>query len=67
MHAKQLDHGTPSKRGVTMAEARRYLGVGHTTLYRLIANGDLRTFKIGRGRRTTIDWLDELIAKREAA
>jgi len=66
MHPRQTDT-TPAKRGITMAEAREYLGVGQTTLYRLIASGDLRTYTIGRGRRTTIDWCDELIAKREVA
>lgn len=33
---------------VTVAEAKRITGIGHTTLYRLIAAGELKTVKIGR-------------------
>ena len=32
-----------------------------------IASGELRTYTVGRGRRTTYDWCDEFISKREAA
>lgn len=54
-----------AKRGYTVPEACKYLRLGVTTVYELIATGQLRTFKIGRARRVTRDALDEFIANRE--
>lgn len=33
---------------VTVADARKALGIGHTTIYRLINEGRLDTVKLGR-------------------
>ena len=53
--------------GLTMPQAAHYLGVGTTTLYKLIAEGRLRTYTFGKNRRTTREWCDECIAKNECA
>jgi excisionase family DNA binding protein len=45
-------------------EAGRRLGVGRTTIYKLIRSGDLPIVKIGRLTRIPVAALDEFIALR---
>ena len=42
------DPSVPKILAVTVKEAKRLSGVGHTKLYELIAEGRLETVKIGR-------------------
>jgi excisionase family DNA binding protein len=44
-------------------EAARVLGVGRTTLYRLIDNGDIRVLRIGRAVRIPVDELQAFVAR----
>jgi len=43
--------------------AARVLGVGRTTVYKLIADGDLRGVKIGRSRRFPLTELQALVER----
>lgn len=51
---------------LSMREAAKRLAVARPTLYVLINNGTLRTFKIGRHRKTLDSWIDDCIALLEA-
>jgi excisionase family DNA binding protein len=42
------------------------LGVGRSTIYELIASGELRTLKIGRRTLITVESQDALVARRLA-
>jgi hypothetical protein len=46
--------------------AFRLIGVGITKGYELIGSGELRSFRIGRARRITMDSIRALIAKKLA-
>lgn len=46
---------------VTVNDAKRVLGVGHTTLYRLIGEGKLATMKIGRRTLVKTDSIRALV------
>ncbi|MCL0043417.1 helix-turn-helix domain-containing protein [Dehalococcoidia bacterium] len=53
------------KRAYTMQEASAYLGgVSRPTLYKLISDGDLRSFHIGTRRYFTKESLDDYINDR---
>ncbi|MEU4713145.1 helix-turn-helix domain-containing protein [Micromonospora purpureochromogenes] len=53
---------TTSKRLVlTIEEAAQQLGIGRTTMYALIKNGDIRTVTIGRLRRIPASCLAEYV------
>jgi excisionase family DNA binding protein len=51
---------------VTVAEAARLLGVGRTTLYHLMAVGDIRSVRIGRSHRIAVAELERYIAAHTA-
>ena len=42
------------------------LGISHPSLYKLIRNKELRSFKIGRRRMFTRDAVEDFIAKKES-
>jgi excisionase family DNA binding protein len=44
----------------------RITGIGRSTAYKLLANGDLKSVKIGRRRLIIIDSYRRLIAKQQA-
>lgn len=44
-------------------EAGRILRVGKTTVFKLIKNGELKSRKIGKSRRISLDSIRELAAK----
>jgi excisionase family DNA binding protein len=52
---------------LTVEEAARRLGVGRTTMYALIASGEVQSLQIGRLRRIPAEALDCYIAVRSQA
>ena len=50
-----------------MSDACRYTGIGRTTLYGLIANGQVEVIKLGRSTLVLTGSLKELIAERRMA
>jgi len=55
--------GTP-KALFTPAEAATYLGLGRTTIYRLIKLGELDSIHVGSARRITRESMDRFIVGR---
>lgn len=51
---------------LAIEEAARQLGVGRTTIFGLVATGDLRTVKIGRRRLVPIEAINELVERLSA-
>jgi excisionase family DNA binding protein len=49
---------------MTVAEVADYLRVHRTTIYRMIASGELRPFKVGRVWRFHSDEIFKLAAKK---
>ncbi|GAB3073955.1 helix-turn-helix domain-containing protein [Micromonospora schwarzwaldensis] len=47
---------------LTIEEAAHRLGIGRTTMYALIKNGEIRTVTIGRLRRIPVGCLDEYVS-----
>lgn len=52
---------------VTVADARKALGIGTTKLYELIGEGELPTIKLGRRTLIRTESLRAFVAKLEAA
>ena len=52
---------------VTVESAKKALGIGHTTIYRLIGEGRLHTTKLGRRTLVKTDSIRQLVASLEAA
>lgn len=52
---------------LTVEEAARRLGVGRTTMYALVASGEVQSVQIGRLRRVPVQALDSYIAARSQA
>ncbi|MEY9843069.1 excisionase family DNA binding protein [Streptacidiphilus sp. BW17] len=52
---------------LTVEEAARRLGIGRTTMYALIASGEVQSVQIGRLRRIPADALDAYIVSRSQA
>jgi excisionase family DNA binding protein len=50
---------------VRVNDAARMIGVGRTTLYALIAAGDLEAVKIGKATRITTASLHELVRRQQ--
>lgn len=50
---------------LTMLEAQNRLKVSGPTLYKLISQNKLKTYKIGRRRFTTIESIEKLISSLE--
>jgi excisionase family DNA binding protein len=48
---------------VTVENAKKALGVGHTTIYRLINEGQLSTVKIGRRTLIRTDSIRALVSE----
>jgi len=51
---------------LSVADTCARLGVGRSTIYELIASGELRTLKIGRRTLITVESQDALVARRLA-
>jgi excisionase family DNA binding protein len=58
---RRLDSTPP--RLLTVVEAGRLLGVGRTTVYDLIARGELCVVHIGRAARVTVASVDSFVAR----
>lgn len=52
---------------VTVQGARNITGLGNTTIYELLKNGELKSIKIGRRRLILYSSIAALIAPAEAA
>lgn len=50
---------------LSLAEARRRLGIGRTTLYRQMKEGKLAYVKIGRRRLISVKAIEQFIEQRE--
>lgn len=48
---------------VTVADARTALGLGRTSLYRLMAKGQLQKVKVGRRTLITVASVEQLVAR----
>ncbi|WP_082751248.1 helix-turn-helix domain-containing protein [Blastomonas sp. CCH1-A6] len=46
---------------ITIAETMRRLSVGRTTVYSLLADGRLKSVKIGRSRRILLESVEALL------
>ncbi|WBB95280.1 helix-turn-helix domain-containing protein [Solwaraspora sp. WMMA2080] len=46
---------------LTIEEAAQRLGVGRTTMYALVMNGEIRSVTIGRLRRVPVRCLDDYV------
>jgi excisionase family DNA binding protein len=57
----------PEPRCVDIAEAARLLGVGRSTTFRLVADGELASFTVGRRRLIPVYAIDAFIAQRLGA
>ncbi|WP_153813869.1 helix-turn-helix domain-containing protein [Streptomyces sp. SUK 48] len=61
-----LEHTAPTPdatlAALTVEEAARRLGVGRTTMYALIASGEVQSVRIGRLRRVSADALAVYLA-----
>jgi hypothetical protein len=62
---RREDPSEPDKLAYTMQEAEHVSGFTRSRLYLAVADGSLRTFKVGRRRMTTRSALKDLIAKLE--
>jgi excisionase family DNA binding protein len=47
--------------GISYAEAERYSGLSHTTLWRYVSRGDLKVAKVGRSVRIHLPSLREFM------
>ncbi|MFJ3214785.1 helix-turn-helix domain-containing protein [Kitasatospora sp. NPDC086801] len=57
----------PTLVALTVEEAARRLGVGRTTMYALVASGEVPSVTIGRLRRVPAEALKEYVAARTQA
>lgn len=58
---------TIPKAAYSIKEFEQAIGISHSTMYELLAAGEIRTFTIGRRRFISAEALKEFIEKREAA
>ena len=56
-------NSTASRVVLTIEEAAERLGVGRTTMYALVMNGEIRSVTIGRLRRVPVQCIDEYVAE----
>ena len=52
---------------LTVEEAAERLGVGRTTMYRLVSTGAVESFTIGRLRKVPADAIDNYVTQLRAA
>ena len=51
---------------LTIDQARHRLAIGKSKLWQLIQSGEIRSCKIGRSRRISVEAIDEFIAREMA-
>jgi excisionase family DNA binding protein len=61
-----MSHTAP-KIAYSIREFEQALGISHSTIYELIASGELQTFNIGRRRFISVEAGRAFVLKREAA
>jgi excisionase family DNA binding protein len=59
---QQIDRARPMPRLVSIKQATFELGIGRTSIYQLIAEGKLKTARIGRRRFIAAEAIEEFIA-----
>lgn len=64
IRASAPDASDPTLVALTVEEAARRLGVGRTTMYALLASGEIPSVTIGRLRRIPAEALNEYVAAR---
>ena len=64
IRASAPDAPDPTLVALTVEEAARRLGVGRTTMYALLASGEIPSVTIGRLRRIPAEALNEYVAAR---
>jgi excisionase family DNA binding protein len=62
--ARNGSHGDPTLVALTVEEAARRLSVGRTTMYALLASGEIPSVMIGRLRRIPAEALNEYVVAR---
>ncbi|MEV7934946.1 helix-turn-helix domain-containing protein [Kitasatospora sp. NPDC088264] len=65
--ADQSSAADPTLVALTVEEAARRLGVGRTTMYALVASGEVSSVTIGRLRRVPAEALKKYVASRTQA
>ena len=65
--AKKTEQQEPTKLLYTPIEASRVLSISRTTLYELMAAGEIRWVKIGKSRRVPYSELQRYVAELLAA
>jgi excisionase family DNA binding protein len=58
---KKLDGGDPQ--AVSVLEAAARLRIGRTAMRKLLRNGDVRSFKLGRLRRVSVKSIEDFVRK----
>lgn len=64
IRASAPDAPDPTLVALTVEEAARRLGVGRTTMYALLASGEIPSVTVGRLRRIPAEALNEYVAAR---
>ncbi len=57
---------TTARRAYKPEEVASLLGIGRSTIYRLMTSGSLESVKVGGSRRITVEQLDRYLATLEA-
>jgi len=52
---------TKDKRLFTVPQTQAMLGIGRTTLWNMIASGEIESVRIGRSRRITAEAIDQFV------
>ncbi|HOT81677.1 MAG TPA: helix-turn-helix domain-containing protein [Candidatus Defluviicoccus seviourii] len=53
-------------KALSLSGAGHALGIGRTSIWKLIAGGDLKSFKIGKRRLIAVSEIERFIASRQA-
>ena len=61
-----MDQGNSSRLVLTAGEAAQELGIGRSTMYGLIASGEIPTILVGRRRRVPVGELQDWIKRQTA-
>jgi excisionase family DNA binding protein len=62
MQTSATPHSVTKPITVTVQDARRLLGLGNTSIWKLISAGKLQTVRIGKRRLILYESIEELIA-----
>ena len=65
MVAWELGRSVMEKILMRPTEVAQMLSIGKSTIYELLATGDIRSIRIGRSIRIPVKWLNEWVEKQE--